>query len=181
LPAQRKQPRKVHTYPMEKLLLHGVSDCRKSLWRGSAQAFSWRRRCPSAHTGADVVRGTMLRFSLHFRRIRNISRRFAATPHQSQIDSNESICASFSSRRSLFLKKADFFNTLTPWRMKCPLSSRQCKKQKYSVACSRPAAQQGGNFLCRIGIMKFHWCHTVKSFLEATIVVEIDVTFYCLD
>ena len=38
----------------------------------SAQAFSLRRRCPSAHTGADVVCSSMLRFIEYFRRIGNI-------------------------------------------------------------------------------------------------------------
>ena len=47
--------------------------------------------------------------------------------------------------------------------------------------CFRPAAQQGGNFLCRIGIMKFHRCHAAKPFLESTIVVEIDIVLYCPD
>ena len=47
--------------------------------------------------------------------------------------------------------------------------------------CFRPAAQQGGNFLCCIGIMKFHRCHAIEPFLESTIVVEIDVVLYCPD
>lgn len=46
---------------------------------------------------------------------------------------------------------------------------------------SHPAAQQGGNFLCCIGIMKFHWCHAVKPLLVSAIVVEFDIVLYCPD
>ena len=29
--------------------------------------------------------------------------------------------------------------------------------------------------------MKFHWCHTVKSLLETSMIVEIDIVFYCMN
>ena len=64
------------------------------------------------------------------------------------------------------------------WSAPCQVDNR---KNKIFGSVFPPCSTAGREFLCCIGIMKFHRCHTVKSLLETRMIVEIDVVFYCMN
>ena len=82
----------------------------------------------------------------------------------------------------LFIFRTPYFSIYNPKTaefpiMKCPLSSRQTKKQKNQYE-RFPLLHSRGDFSCG-GAVKFHGRHRAKSFLVAASVVEMDVVFNC--
>ena len=65
--------------------------------------------------------------------------------------------------------------------LKRPLSSRQTKKQKYSVVFIPPCCTARRNFSCSrsSGVVEFHGCHAEKPFLVTARIVKIKILSNC--